>query len=83
MGEVQGVGFRAYVVRAASLTGVSGEVWNRRYRGVEMVVSHPDADALDAFEARIPNGPGLVMKVIVETDPGPDRVGGFLVGPTR
>lgn len=83
MGEVQGVGFRAYVVRTASLTGVSGEVWNRRDGGVEIVVSHPDDTALDAFEARIPNGPGVVMKVIAEPDPGPDRVAGFLVGPTR
>jgi acylphosphatase len=55
-GRVQGVGFRAWVVRAASELGVAGEVWNRRDGGVEAEGVGPP-DTLRRFVAALRRGP--------------------------
>jgi len=55
-GRVQGVGFRAFVVREADALGVAGEVWNRRDGGVEAEGVGP-SDALRRFVAALRRGP--------------------------
>lgn len=64
-GYVQGVGFRAYVVREARRLGVRGSVWNRSDGKVELVAEHEDEKALGTFVARVWVGPGRVSDVQV------------------
>ena len=55
-GRVQGVGFRAWVVRQAAELGVAGEVWNRPDGGVEAEGVGP-VTALERFVAALRSGP--------------------------
>jgi acylphosphatase len=55
-GRVQGVGFRAWVVREATAMGVSGEVANRPDGSVE-VEGVGSAAALERFVAALRRGP--------------------------
>jgi len=55
-GRVQGVGFRAWVVRQAAALGVSGAVWNRPDGGVE-AEGVGAAVALEGFVAALRSGP--------------------------
>lgn len=55
-GQVQGVGFRWFVVRAASGLGLVGWVMNRPDRSVELVAEGPSA-ALDRLAAAVAEGP--------------------------
>lgn len=81
-GRVQGVGFRAYVVRKAEQVGVRGEVWNRWDGAVEVVAEHEDESRLERLEDELRNGPGHVRSV--RTDVCEVRgFAGFSVGPTR
>jgi len=57
-GRVQGVGFRAWVVREATSLGIAGRVWNRPDGGVEAEAVGPAA-ALERFLAALRQGPRL------------------------
>ena len=81
-GRVQGVGFRAFVVRVADKWGLRGEVWNRRDGGVELIAEHADAEILDRIQAELEHGPGHVNTIFVEEVIGRSFTG-FEVGPTR
>lgn len=67
-GFVQGVGFRAFVLREAQRLGVRGRVWNRPDGRVEAILEHEDAETLDALIQRIEAGPGRVDFVQVSED---------------
>ena len=62
-GRVQGVGFRAFVLRKAEELGVRGEVWNARDGSVGVSAEHEDAGLLERFVAAIHEGPGRVHSV--------------------
>ena len=62
-GQVQGVGFRAYVLDLADRLGVSGEVWNRRDGAVEALAAHQNQNVLDEFVQSLNRGPGRVSGV--------------------
>jgi acylphosphatase len=55
-GRVQGVGYRSFAERAASLTGVSGWVRNRDDGTVE-AVGYGTKEQLDAFAGHLRTGP--------------------------
>ena len=57
-GRVQGVGFRACVVREATALGIAGRVWNRPDGGVEAEAVGPGR-ALERFVAVLREGPRL------------------------
>lgn len=59
-GRVQGVGFRAFVLRKASELGVKGWVRNRRDGRVE-VVAEAERTALDKFLVALRRGPSAAM----------------------
>jgi acylphosphatase len=85
-GDVQGVGYRAWIEREALAAGVRGWVRNRLNGDVEALFAGPP-DAVEALCAACWRGPpqALVDKVeVVEADPaalGP--VAGFRQIPTR
>ncbi len=64
-GRVQGVGFRAYVLTLASRLDLTGEVWNRRDGGVELVAYADTPETLAELESLLRHGPGRVDRVIV------------------
>jgi acylphosphatase len=55
-GRVQGVGYRSFVEKAASVTGVSGWVRNRDDGTVE-AVGYGTKEQLDAFAGHLRRGP--------------------------
>ncbi len=80
-GRVQGVGFRAFVARAARDLGVSGWVRNRENGGVEAVAS-ADPDTLASFEAVLRKGPRLSRVDGVEVEAAAEEAcGRFEVRP--
>lgn len=81
-GQVQGVGFRAFVADLAGSMGVDGEVWNTRDRRVEVVAQHESEAVLEQFEAMLWRGPGRVDDVArTQADYPIDPP--FRIGPTR
>jgi len=77
-GRVQGVGFRAFVVRTATALGLSGWVRNREDgRSVETVADGPE-EALERFRAALREGPpgAVVNRMTCEwLEPGPEFQG--------
>jgi acylphosphatase len=70
-GNVQGVGFRAFVTRAARAQGLRGWVRNRRDGSVEaMLIGDPAAVA--AVIERCRQGPSLARVNRVDTFPAQD-----------
>lgn len=82
-GRVQGVGFRAFVLRLAQMHGVAGEVWNRLNGAVEAVYEHANEPTLSAFEEGLHEGPGWIMEVRTSTLSAPLNASEFRIGPTR
>ncbi|MBS1709892.1 MAG: acylphosphatase [Armatimonadetes bacterium] len=82
-GKVQGVGFRAYVLRLACDRGISGEVWNRRDGAVEMIAAHESDNQLDRFVDALGGGPGLVVDVHANPTIAEGYSGEFTIGPTQ
>ena len=71
VGGVQGVGFRAHVLRAATALGVKGRVWNLPITGVGILAQHNDCDVLyDRFLRRVVGGPGKVGQLWCEAYEG-------------
>ncbi len=64
-GRVQGVNFRAAASHRAAALGVTGRVWNRDDRAVE-VVAEGEPDALATFERWLGRGPRLAHVLGVE-----------------
>lgn len=81
-GRVQGVGYRDFVRRSATAFGVRGEVWNRSDGAVEMILQHEDRAPLDALVKMLPQGPGRVESVDMETGHA-DAFESFRVAVTR
>jgi acylphosphatase len=81
-GRVQGVGFRAFVEREATLLGVVGWVRNRRDGGVEALASGPD-DAIRSLCERLRSGPPAARVDTLEVrDDDAEAGAGFHVAPT-
>ena len=82
-GRVQGVGFRAFVVREAEALGLDGWTCNRRNGTVEVVVSG-DAEMVDRMLGALRIGPLGALVSDVSDSPYPaDVVAGFRVLPTE
>ncbi len=64
-GRVQGVGFRAFVLRRAREHGVHGEARNTPDGGVE-VIAEGDPERIDAFIEEVRQGPTLARVEHVE-----------------
>jgi acylphosphatase len=81
-GRVQGVGYRAWVIREAAARGLAGWVRNRMDGSVEAVFSG-DTSAVDAMIAACRRGPSaaVVAEVRVKDFAGPEPVS-FGVLPT-
>jgi acylphosphatase len=74
-GRVQGVGFRAFVVRLAASVGVSGAVRNDADGGVSCL-AEGDREALELFRRGLERGPAHArVDRVVESEVGspPDR----------
>ena len=69
-GNVQGVGFRWFVLRTAARMELSGWVANRSDRSVEVVAEGP-LDAIDSLLATLREGPPSSHVTSVEVDRGP------------
>ena len=81
-GRVQGVGFRAFVVREATARGLDGWVRNRRDGGVEAVVSGP-LDVVEAMVDACRKGPLAARVDMVKLlDEENSIAAGFIVLPT-
>jgi acylphosphatase len=72
-GEVQGVGFRYFTVRAARRIGIRGWVRNLPDGGVEAVVEGTD-DQLQEFEAALRRGPSMAIVTNVRASDVSDEV---------
>jgi acylphosphatase len=79
-GRVQGVGYRAFVLRRAREHGVHGEVRNTPDGGVE-VVAEGDSERLEMFLAEVREGPlhARVEHVDVREHEGDSRYRGFTI----
>ena len=76
-GRVQGVGFRAWMVREAQSLGVWGWVRNRPDGSVEAVV-HGETDAVEELLRRCRRGPMLAgVRTIDESAAEPPEEEGF------
>jgi len=81
-GRVQGVGYRAWLVREASRRGVVGWVRNRRDGSVEALVAGEEAAVRDLVEA-CRRGPPAARVEAVETAPAEGAgLDGFVELPT-
>jgi acylphosphatase len=72
-GRVQGVGYRYYALRQAEALGVSGFARNLADGRVEVVAEAEDEAALEAFEARLREGPSFAQVENLERAPMPPR----------
>lgn len=59
-GDLQGVGFRAFVVKAAKKLSIVGWVKNRRDKTVK-IVGEGDKDTLERFVGMCHKGPALAV----------------------
>jgi len=81
-GQVQGVGYRDWMVTAATALGINGWVRNRRDGTVEAVIDGP-ADAVAALLAACAQGPRLArVEDIAETEAAAPEAPGFRRLPT-
>ena len=82
-GRVQGVGFRAFVWRAATELGLKGWVRNRFDGSVEVLAAAP-GDLHETLLERLNSGPRLSRVDRVEAEdaePGGESFSGFSVRP--
>ncbi len=81
-GRVQGVGYRAWMARLASASGLSGWVRNRRTGEVEAIVCGP-ADKVSAMIDAARKGPyGARVSEVRQLGPAAPLDGAFEVLPT-
>jgi acylphosphatase len=72
-GRVQGVGFRAFVMRLAREYHLRGEVWNSADGSVEGILQSDNGGNLERAVSLLKTGPGYVDKV----ESFPTEVGDF------
>lgn len=79
-GQVQGVGFRWFVVRTAADLGLDGWVMNRPDRAVELV-AEGETERLDQLLTAVHEGPpaSAVQAVEVTRSPATGGLGGFRI----
>jgi acylphosphatase len=78
-GQVQGVGYRFFVIREASALGVDGYVRNLPEGTVE-VFAEGTNDALSALERRLSQGPPMsVVESVTASSISPQGVKGFRI----
>jgi acylphosphatase len=68
-GQVQGVGYRAWVEQQANARKLEGWVRNRKDHSVEALFAGP-ADAVSDMVAQCRSGPSLARVDAVEEEPG-------------
>jgi acylphosphatase len=66
-GRVQGVGFRWFVMEAASVEGITGWVQNVPDGTVE-IVAEGEAESMERFERQVRRGPARARVDEVDTD---------------
>lgn len=71
IGRVQGVGYRWFVVDAASRLGLVGWVRNADDERAVEVVAEGDPSSLETLEAQLGHGPGAARVDRVEASRGP------------
>lgn len=71
IGRVQGVGYRWFVVDAASRLGLVGWVRNSDDERAVELVAEGEPSSLDALEARLEHGPGAARVDRVEASRAP------------
>lgn len=83
VGRVQGVGFRYYVMSAASELGLTGWVRNRRDGSVE-VLAEGEVDPLKSLIRALKRGSrsSAVREVKTELQPATGEFASFIVRPT-
>ena len=81
-GQVQGVGFRAFVHRTAITLGISGEVWNAPDGSVMVHAQHADEAHLYAFVRLLADGPGIVEEIDTAESSAIEGTG-FRIGVSR
>lgn len=81
-GRVQGVGYRAWMVRSAQRLGVSGWVRNRGDGSVEALVSGETAAVEELLRACRRGPPGASVSLIREDLAEPESDPGFSARPT-
>ncbi len=82
-GDVQGVGFRAFVKGVADKRGIKGQVWNRSDGCVEVIGSCEIEDDLTEFGLELWSGPGIVDEVRVTDEPPFKQFDSFTIERTR
>jgi acylphosphatase len=81
-GRVQGVAYRAWTVRQASLLFLSGWIRNRRDGSVEAVLSGPEEAVRTMIERCRQGPPGALVSAITEQVETAPVVPGFRQAPT-
>jgi acylphosphatase len=71
-GRVQGVGYRYFALQEANALGVSGYAKNLPDGTVE-VVAEGKSDAVQAFEAKLREGPAFSRVEVVDKEPLAER----------
>jgi acylphosphatase len=71
-GRVQGVGYRYFALQEANALGVAGYARNLPDGSVE-VLAEGKADAVQAFEAKLREGPAFARVEIVDKEPLAER----------
>ena len=83
-GLVQGVGFRAFVLREARSLGLRGAVWNRADGAVELEAEGEKVRLEVLVEVLKRGSPGSrVSDLSVEWSEGPPRHARFSIAPSR
>jgi acylphosphatase len=82
-GQVQGVGFRIFALRAAESLTVHGWVRNLPDGRTVEIVGEADVNTLRAFEGQLRIGPeGAVVQILERVDPDEDEdLSGFEIRP--
>lgn len=81
-GRVQGVGYRAWLVREAGLRGVVGWVRNRRDGSVEALLAGDEATVRDLVEACRRGPPAARVEAIETAEVEVGGLHGFVERPT-
>lgn len=81
-GRVQGVGYRAWALEAASAHRLRGWVRNRRDGKVEALVIGPAESVADMIEACRRGPPASIVTAVAIDDADDDGSTGFTVRPT-
>ncbi len=82
-GNVQGVGFRSYVLRQAIRFGIKGEVWNAYDGTVHVIAQHLSENVINSFKESLSSGPGKVTLLSCDELTNTPRYDSFSITPSR